>query len=430
MPAATHYAVIGAGPAGLAAARQLQKMNLPFVGFEAHSNVGGLWDITNPRSTMYESAHLISSKRMTEFKEFPMKDEVAEFPRHDQLAEYFRDFAQHFKLDECYKFGVRVESVVREGVDWRITASDGSSELYKGVLIANGTLAEPNMPTVDGEFAGELLHSSAYKSADVFSSKRVLLVGAGNSACDIAIDAVHRAKSVDISVRRGYHFVPKYVFGKPADTLGGKIKMPRWLKQRIDKKLLGLFTGDPTRYGFPEPDHKIYEAHPIVNSMILYHLGHGDIAVKKNIKRFDGNTVVFADDASEQYDLVMMCTGYKLHYPFISQDELNWQGAAPSLYLNCMHPDYNNLFIMGLIEGAGVGWEGRSEQAEMVARYIKAVETGDAAAKAIDDAKQHGATDISGGFSYLKLDRMAYYVHKDTFLKEVRRRLKQLRHIN
>lgn len=430
MTSATHYAVIGAGPAGLSAARQLQKMNLPFVGFEAHASVGGLWDINNPRSTMYESAHLISSKRMTEFKEFPMKDEVAEFPRHDQLAEYFRDFAAHFQIDEHYRFNTRVESIVREGDAWRITDSDGESGVFKGVLIANGTLAEPNLPSFAGDFAGEIVHSSQYKSPEMFEGKRVLLVGAGNSACDIAIDAIHRAKSVDISVRRGYHFVPKYVFGKPADTLGGKLKMPRWLKQRVDKKLLGFFTGDPTRYGFPEPDHKIYEAHPIVNSMILYHLGHGDIEVKKNIERFDGNTVVFTDGNRQDYDLVMYCTGYKLHFPFISQEELNWQGAAPSLYLNCMHPQYDNLFVMGLIEGAGVGWEGRSEQAEMVARFIRACEVGDKSADKIRELKRHGATDISGGFNYLKLDRMAYYVHKDTFLKEVRARLKQLRHIN
>ena len=94
----------------------------------------------------------------------------------------------------------------------------------------------------------------------------MLVVGAGNSGCDIAVDAVHHAASVDISVRRGYHFVPKYVFGKPADTLNQGRPLPPRIKQAIDSRVLKMFTGDPVRLGFPEPDHKLYESHPIVNS--------------------------------------------------------------------------------------------------------------------------------------------------------------------
>lgn len=79
-------------------------------------------------------------------------------------------------------------------------------------MLANGTLAEPNIPDFPGTFAGELLHTSAYKSAGQLTGKRVLLIGAGNSGCDIAVDAVHHAASVDMSVRRGYYFVPRYLF--------------------------------------------------------------------------------------------------------------------------------------------------------------------------------------------------------------------------
>ena len=71
------YAVIGAGPMGLASARNLDRYGIDFVGFELHDDVGGLWDIDNPHSTVYESAHLISSKRMTEFAEFPMPQAMA-----------------------------------------------------------------------------------------------------------------------------------------------------------------------------------------------------------------------------------------------------------------------------------------------------------------------------------------------------------------
>ncbi|QBK04662.1 NAD(P)/FAD-dependent oxidoreductase [Hylemonella gracilis] len=427
----TQIALIGAGPSGLAAARNLQKLGIPFQGFEAYTDVGGLWNIHNPRSTVYESAHLISSKTTTEFSEFPMKPEVADYPSHREMRRYFIDFAQHFDLKRHYCFGAQVQSVVPvgegDGEDkaplWRVTWRDAQGEHgaeFKGLVIANGTLAEPNLPKFEGRFSGELIHTAAYKSAEQFRGKRVLVVGAGNSGCDIAVDAVHAADSVDISVRRGYYFVPKYVFGKPADTLGGKLRLPVWLKQKMDALVLGWFTGDPARFGLPKPDYKMYESHPVVNSLILHHLGHGDIHVKPDIARLDGRTVFFRDGSAQDYDLILCATGYRLHYPFIKPELLNWQGMAPQLYLNIFTPRFDNLAVMGMIEASGIGWQGRYEQAELVARYFKAQATGNPAAVALNAAKRGPAPDLSGGFKYLKLERMAYYVHKDTYRAAVR----------
>ena len=316
-PTHQQFALIGAGPSGLAGARNLQKLGIPFQGFEAHSDVGGLWNIDNPRSTVYQSAHLISSKRTTEFAEFPMADSVADYPSHAELRRYFSDFADHFDLRRHFRFNTRVLRV--EPVDesaatrWRVSIDAGQGRIetaeYRGVIIANGTLSEPGMPRFAGQFDGELLHTSAYKSAALFEGKRVLVVGAGNSGCDIAVDAVHRARSVDISVRRGYYFVPKYIFGKPADTLGGKRPLPAWIKQRVDAMVLKWFTGDPVRFGFPRPDYRMYESHPVVNSLVLHHIGHGDIGVRPDIERLDGRTVHFKDGSARDYDLILCATG-------------------------------------------------------------------------------------------------------------------------
>lgn len=423
------FALIGAGPAGLATARNLQRRGIPFVGFEKHNDVGGLWDIGNPHSTVYESAHLISSKRMTEFAEMPMADSVADYPSHRELRDYFRSYADHFDLRDAYRFRTEVLGIERLDHGWRVTSRCGEQqrqETYRGVLLANGTLSEPNLPTFEGSFEGQMLHSAQYKSAAIFEGKRVLVVGAGNSGCDIAVDAVHRASKVSLSVRRGYHFVPKYVFGRPADSIGGRIVLPRALKQRLDHFLLRWFTGDPQRLGFPEPDHALYESHPIVNSLVLYHLGHGDLDVRANIARFDGSTVHFTDGTADTFDLVLMATGYKLHYPFIDRDELNWRGAAPHLYLNCFHPDRDDLFIMGMVEAAGLGWQGRFEQAELVARYIEGCDRDSAASRRLRELKREPFPDMRGGWSYLNLDRMAYYVHKDTYRKTVRRHIAEL----
>jgi hypothetical protein len=420
------YALIGAGPMGLAMAKVLKEQGIPFQGFELHSDVGGLWDIDAPHSTMYESAHLISSRTMTEFADFPMRSDVAEYPSHHEMRRYFRDFARHFDLYRHYAFGCEVVScqpLGQAGDGWQVTWRDAdgaeNSAVFAGVLIANGTLAEPNIPAFKGRFEGELIHSAQYRSPRQFADKRVLIVGAGNSGCDIAVDAIHHGISCDISMRRGYYFVPKYVFGRPADTLGGAVPLPKWLKRHVDGLILKWFVGNPQKYGFPKPDYALYESHPVVNSLVLFHAGHGDLKVRPDIARLEGSTVHFTDETQADYDMILTATGYLLHYPFIARDLLNWQGAAPHLYLNCMHPARDDLFVLGMVEATGLGWQGRHEQAEMVARYIRGIARGTEAAQKLKAVKSAEFAPANGGMKYLKLARMAYYVDKTTYRKSV-----------
>ncbi len=427
------YAIIGAGPMGLCAARQLQKHGIPFVGFELHEDVGGLWDIDNPHSTMYESAHLISSKRTTEFSEFPMADDVAPYPHHSEMRRYFRDYAQHFGLRAHYQFGTRVESLERREKGWKLTSERNGERrewLVDGVLIANGTLHAPNQPELPGRFDGELLHSADYRSPALFEGKRVLVIGCGNSACDIAVDAVHRARSVDISVRRGYYFLPKFLLGRPIDTFGGAVKLPRPLKQRIDGALIRALIGKPSDYGLPDPDYRLYESHPVVNSLVLHHLGHGDIRARPDLASVEGRQVVFCDGSRADYDLILQATGYKLDYPFIAREELNWpeRAGAPQLYLNIFHPQYDDLFMMGMVEASGLGWQGRAEQAELVALFIRQCRAGSASAERFRRLKAERAGQrLDGGYAYLELERMAYYVHKDSYRSSVKRHIDELR---
>jgi cation diffusion facilitator CzcD-associated flavoprotein CzcO len=427
------HAIIGAGPMGLCTARQLLKYGIEFVGFEQHNEVGGLWDIDNPHSTMYDSAHLISSKSTTEFTEFPIADDVATYPHHSEMRRYFRDYAKHFDLYKHFHFNTRVLSVERLEKGWKLlTECEGQQRewLVDGVLIANGTLHTPHQPALPGTFAGELMHASSYRSADIFSGKRVLVIGCGNSACDIAVDAVHRAKSVDISVRRGYYFLPKFAWGRPTDTLGGKVKLPRPLKQMIDGLIIRTLVGKPSQYGLPDPDYKLYESHPVMNSLVLHYLAHGDIKARKDVSRVEGNSVTFSDGQKAEYDLILQATGYKLNYPFIDKSHLNWPAtaAAPQLYLNVFHPQYDDLFVLGMVEASGLGWQGRDEQAELVALVIRQQQQNSDAAKAFRQrVAQEANQREDGGYNYLKLDRMAYYVHKDTYRATLKQQIAELK---
>ncbi|MGB3374084.1 MAG: NAD(P)-binding domain-containing protein [Microbacterium sp.] len=414
----SRYAIIGAGPSGLAAARALQQRGIEVDGFEASSGVGGLWDIGNPRSTMYESAHLISSRTTTEFTEFPM-DSDADYPGHRVLKAYFDAYADRFGLRDLFRFDTTVTRIEpHSDGGWSVHAEGTASRRYDGVILANGTLAEPNVPAFPGAFTGEIMHTSRYKSAEQLRGRRVLIIGAGNSGCDIAVDAVHHAVSVEMSVRRGYYFVPRYLFGKPSDTLNQGRPLPARIKQFIDTRVLKAFTGDPVRFGFPKPDYRIYESHPIVNTLVLNHLGQGDLRIRADIGRFDGNTVHFRDGSSGEYDLILLATGYTLDYPFVDREHLHWRKASPTLFLNVFPPSFNGLYVMGMIEASGIGWQGRFEQARMLAAYLDADESAASAFRA--RVTEQPWPDTTGGYRYLGLDRMSYYVNKDAYRSAVR----------
>eukprot|EP01031_Cornospumella_fuschlensis_P053422 gene53422-65250_t len=154
------------------------------------------------------------------------------------------------------------------------------------------------------------------------------------------------------------------------------------LEQRIDGALIRALIGKPSDYGLPDPDYRLYESHPVVNSLVLHHLGHGDIRARPDLASVEGRQVVFCDGSRADYDLILQATGYKLDYPFIAREELNWpeRAGAPQLYLNIFHPQYDDLFMMGMVEASGLGWQGRAEQAELVALFIRQCRAGSASA--------------------------------------------------
>ena len=190
-----------------------------------------------------------------------------------------------------------------------------------------------------------------------------------------------------------------------------------------------MVVGNPSHYGLPDPDYRMYESHPVINSLVLHHIGHGDITPRREIQSVAGQTVTFSTGESADYDLILQATGYHLHYPFIDRQYLNWNsGGAPSLYLNIFHPQNDSLFVMGMIEAAGLGWEGRNEQAEMVALYIKQREAGRTSAQRMQETiRQFGGERLDGGYNYLDLERMAYYVHKDSYRKSIAAHIAQLK---
>jgi len=422
VPKSDKACIIGAGPAGLAAARALDAHGIDHDIYERHSAIGGIWDRTNPGTPMYESAHFISSKTMSHFRDFPMPPDYPDYPSNEQIRDYVRSFADAFGLRQKVRFNTEVQSAVRNADGWTVTFGDGSSRDYRWLICANGTNWIPNMPPATGSFHGEIMHSVAYKSVRQLEGKSVLVIGAGNSGCDIACDAAKMARKAYISVRRGYHFIPKHVFGKPADVFAaGGPPMPVWLAQHIFGWLLRLLNGDVTRYGLPRPDHKLFESHPILNSQLLHYLGHGDIAVKPDVERFEGKDVVFKDGSRIEADLVIFATGYHWAFPFLDRDHLSWTNGRPDLFLGVFNPMEPTIYCMGFLETNGGVYKLFDETADLAARAIQADRDDPRTFDRVRSMVVADGYDTSGGVHYVATERHANYANIDSYRAAVKR---------
>ncbi len=426
------YCIIGAGPSGLTAAKNLKKLGIPFTVLEREDDAGGTWYYGSSAGGVYRSTHLISSKPMTAYPDFPMPDDYPDYPNHVQVLAYLRSYAAHFGLYEHILFGVNLERVERaEDGSWDVMLTRwGRRETrrYRGLIIANGHHREPKYPSFPGAFSGKVLHSHDYKTPDVLVGKRVLVVGAGNSGCDIAVEAAQHAAKVFHSVRRGYHFIPKYAFGVPIDQFNEtalRLRLPLPVRRIVSGLLLRMLRGDPARFGLPKADHRLFEAHPVVNSQLLYALGHGDITPKPNVKELLGERVLFEDGSEEELDLIVYATGYGLSFPFIDEAHLNWKGG-PNLYLHLMHPQYDNLFMAGLIQpDSGQFWL-VDQQMQLVARFIRAQAENPEGAERLRRIKAASPDEVRGGIAHLATERHFLEVEHFSYSRKLRALLRAL----
>ena len=412
-----HYCIIGAGPAGLLAARSLRRAGIPYEQFDQNPDVGGIWDIRNAWSPIYESAHFISSKTVSHLPGYPMREDYPDYPNHRQVFEYLQAFARDCDLYRSIAFETTVERVDRDGEHWLVRLGADDVRRYRGLFLCSGNTWDPKLPEYSGEFVGETMHSVRYRRADVFADKRVLIVGAGNSGCDIACDAATHAASATISMRRGYHFIPKYILGQPADVFAGRIDLPRWVERPMFEALLYVLVGDLRNYGLPKPDHRVLESHPIVNTQILHYLGHGDLSYKPDIERLDGHTVHFVDGSSAEFDMIVYATGYKVTYPYMDKEHFRWLDKYPDLYLSGIHRNYDNLCCLGLHQTDGGAYDFFAMQADMMANFILDQTRDPNRAARFSRQKARDYPDLSGGIRYVKSARHATYVKKSAFRK-------------
>lgn len=372
--------VIGAGPTGLTALKNVAAAGITdLVCHEAQDSTGGIWVYSeNPdRPSVYKTAHTISSKRLSQFPDFPMPDEYPDYPSNAQILAYMRAYEAHFGLSGYIRLNSRVENVTRQPDGRWLIEVDRDGERYTHtadqLIVSSGHHREPFVPELPGSFDGQQIHSVFYKTAEPFTGKRVLVVGGGNSACDIAVAVSGVAKHVSLSMRSPQVIVPKLVGGRPLDAQFRKLHKPvfRWARDWLLKQGLRVLVGPYSRYGLQEPDFPILSRHPTLNTDILERIRHGKVAVRCGIERASGPTVTFADGISGDFDVIIWATGFHLGAPFLKTVCGDWSDVTQvPLYLRMLPENEPNLYFIGLVQPVGCIWVVADLQARLAAAEI------------------------------------------------------------
>jgi hypothetical protein len=423
------WCVIGAGPSGLAALRHLRAVGLPVVCLEREAGLGGNWFFGSATSRVFASTRLISSQRLTEFADFPMPRHWPAYPDHRQCLAYLRSYAAHFGLDPFIETGVAVEAIEPAGPpgsDWVVRTSRGPRR-YAGVVIASGHNHIPRYPDIPGRFTGPLLHAADYKSPTVPASlagKRVLVIGGGNSGCDIAVECSRHAALTVHSTRRGYYIVPRFVLGRPADLRGErllKMAAPVWLRRFVALRGIARTVGLPWQHGLPRPDHKLFETHPVINADLLAQIDAGRIRPAGDVAAYDEACVIFRDGMRQEFDLVIAATGYQTTIPFIDGRLLGAESSTGTarLFMNMLHPTRDDIAVVGLIQPDSGQWGITDIQAKLVARMALAARESPRAAAWLYARRQRPAR--KGPIDYIASPRHTLEVEHFSYRRELER---------
>jgi cation diffusion facilitator CzcD-associated flavoprotein CzcO len=365
-------AIIGSGPGGLVAAKYLKHHGFEPVVFEQDDDIGGQWNVRSPHSGVWPSMVTNTSRWLTCFSDLTLEPEVAIFPSNKEILGYLKRYARRFDILSQVRFGTRVELIERnpQGVGWlvRSNGAEAKSEIFPYVVVASGRFNKPLMPSLPGldSFGGQcgVLHSFGYKDPESFRGKRVLVIGCAISALEIASDlAMLGALRVVSTYRRQRYVMEKLVAGIPSDVLAfsrfaalnAEVTPRELLGEKMQDDILRVF-GNPEQFGAFRPAGDFLTVGRALSQHFLALVAEGRIAVKPWIREVQGRKVRFGDEIWEEFDAIILGTGFELSIPFLSptiSNILDLDTLHADLYKFTFHPDLAGLAFLGLWEQTG-----------------------------------------------------------------------------
>ena len=359
MTAPKRCAVIGAGAAGLSAARHLLEGGHEVVVFEAGSYVGGLWvhENDNGRSVAYDSLHINSEPALTAYRGHPFPDGTPFFPGHRDVRRYLDEFAERTGVTARVRFRTPVAAVEpvgdTPGAGWTVRTGDGSEERFDVVVVGSGHQGTPSHPEWAEEFTGEYRHSRDYRAPQPFAGRRVLVVGVGNSGLDIAADLVPFAAETHSAARSPVLIMPRMILGVPSFRVLARIGKPwlPWVVQRqLQRWISRVYHGRPEQWGFRTPTKR---THPASNATYMAHVSYGRIGVHPGVEQVSGTTVGFTDGTELEADVIIAATGYEIDLPFVPDHVSPIVDRRIDVWRRVVHPDWPGLYFVGFFNVSG-----------------------------------------------------------------------------
>lgn len=388
VPDRARICIVGGGTTGLLAAKACLDEGLSPTVFEQTTRVGGVWRLDEfPDRVAYKSLYTNSSGAMMCISDYPLDANLyGRFPYRQDICDYYESYIHHFELEKFISFGSTVTDIQRLESQWAVNvkSSDGSCEshLFDAIFICTGQFKEPKFPSLPNAdvFRGRLSHSSSYRDANNLRGRRVVLVGLGNSALDISLEAARAGcASVTVLCRSGTNIVPVAdSSGRPADQMINTrlySKFPTLLKQLLFLRLIRGTNAEFQKHGMPAPPRQ--QKHMGFSNLkehVVYRqfLREGRIKfLNGTIEKFNEHSIVVSSGEEVAVDDVIFCTGYKLEFPFL-RDDLSENfviSTAGRQHLNAyklvMHPSHPTLCALGFLLTFG----NESCVAEMQARW-------------------------------------------------------------
>uniref|UniRef100_A0A5S6QUF7 Flavin-containing monooxygenase n=1 Tax=Trichuris muris TaxID=70415 RepID=A0A5S6QUF7_TRIMR len=373
-------AIVGAGPSGIAAVKICRDYGFEPVCFDRGDDIGGLWyytdEVIEGRGSVMKSTVINTSKEMTAFSDFPPRREVANFMHNTELMSYLREYADTFNIRKYIMLNTevtRIEKTTDHDAtgEWVVTTEnlrtkEKSSTLAQAVLLCSGHHGSPRLPDLKGlrgSFEGQVMHSHSYRKPEGFKNKRVLVVGIGNSAMDIATELSRHACKVFLSTRRGaWAFSRTFHCGYPYDVLlinrfsfAIMKYFPAIASRYVEFYLNSRF--DHALYGI-RPQFGVFQAHPTISDELPSRVCSGTVVIKPDIASFTKRGVIFNDGSKENdIDVVILCTGYDISFPCLVVDvDFVDKSNNVQLYKNMYcsqlpHPE--TMAVIGLVQPWG-----------------------------------------------------------------------------
>ncbi|HEV8273669.1 MAG TPA: NAD(P)-binding domain-containing protein [Chitinophagaceae bacterium] len=306
----TNTLVIGASISGLASAAALQKQGVEYVIIEKHSQSVAPW------RNHYERLHLHTNKRVSNLPYKKFDRTIPGYPSRQQVVDYLEAYQKEFNIDPV--FNTKATSVKKDGDHW-ITETTNGTFRSKYIVMATGPFGKPKAVNFKGmeTFPGKIIHSYGYKTGKDFKGQKVLVVGFGNSACEIAIDLYEQGAMPFMSVRSPVNVVPRDILGIPILEISQVLsRLPPRVADTINAPLMRLFFGDITKLGLKKLPYGPFEQiqkdgnSPVLDIGTIKHIRKGHIKIYGDIEHINGSMIHFTDKRKESFDAIVAGIGY------------------------------------------------------------------------------------------------------------------------